>query len=72
MAQVLLVLEIAESRDSDKWTAEQRELSEADESVPMIVVSDILTGSARNVHTIRRSSLGCVPGQTRLADLLLS
>jgi hypothetical protein len=38
---------VAESRDSDKWTAEQRELSEAGESVPMIVVSDTLTGSGQ-------------------------
>ena len=47
--------EVARNPDSNEWTAEQREISQAGESVPTIVVSDTLTGNWRDIHTIRRA-----------------
>jgi dihydrofolate reductase len=47
--------EVAKNRDSDEWTPEQREISQAGESVPTIVVSDTLTGNWRDIRTIRRA-----------------
>jgi dihydrofolate reductase len=47
--------EVAKDPTSDKWTDEQRELSQAGASVPSIVVSDTLTGAWPNVRIIRRA-----------------
>ncbi len=47
--------EVAKNPTSDKWTPEQREITQAGESVPTIVVSDTLTGNWRDIHTIRRA-----------------
>lgn len=46
---------VAESPTSQEWTDEQREIVEAGESVPTIVVSDTLTGNWRDISTIRRA-----------------
>jgi dihydrofolate reductase len=46
---------VAESPTSEEWTDEQREIVEAGESVPTIVVSDTLTGNWRDISTIRRA-----------------
>ena len=46
--------EVAENPDSEKWTDEQRELSQASESVKTIVVSDTLAGNWPNIRIIRR------------------
>lgn len=43
------------SPDSDKWTPGQREITQAGESVPTIVVSDTLTGIWPDVRIIRRA-----------------
>src|SRR5579859_1608530 len=37
--------EVAENPNSEEWTPEQQELSQAGEGVPVIVVSDTLTGT---------------------------
>jgi cation transport ATPase len=47
--------EVAKDPDSDAWTPEQRELSQAGESVPTVVVSDTLTGNTAGIQTIRRA-----------------
>jgi dihydrofolate reductase len=47
--------EVAENPTSEKWTPEQRELSQAGESVPTIVVSDTLTGNWSGVSIMRRA-----------------
>jgi len=47
--------EVASDPESEKWTPEQGELSQAGGSVAMIVVSDSLTGSAPDIQTIRRA-----------------
>jgi len=47
--------EVAENPTSDEWTPEQREISQAGESVPTIVVSDTLTGNWPDVRIIRRA-----------------
>jgi dihydrofolate reductase len=47
--------EVARNPTSEKWTPEQREISQAGESVPTIVVSDTLTGNWRDISTIRRA-----------------
>lgn len=47
--------EVAKNPDSEEWTPEQRELSQAGQSVPTIVVSDTLTGNWRDIRTIRRA-----------------
>jgi len=47
--------EVAKDPTSEKWTPEQRELSQAGESVPTIVVSDTLTGNWPDVRIIRRA-----------------
>lgn len=47
--------EVAKNPDSDEWTPEQRELSQAGQSVPTIVVSDTLTGNTHDIQTIRRA-----------------
>ena len=47
--------EVAKNPTSEKWTPEQREISQAGESVPTIVVSDTLTGNWRDISTIRRA-----------------
>src|SRR5947209_1558596 len=46
---------VAENPDSEEWTSEQRELSKAGEDVPVIVVSDTLTGTRPGVRIIRRA-----------------
>lgn len=45
---------VAENPDSEEWTAEQRELSQAGRSVSTIVVSDTLTGNWPDIHILRR------------------
>src|SRR5690349_2408186 len=47
--------EVAENPDSDKWTEEQKELSQAGQSVKTIVVSDTLSGNWPGVRIIRRA-----------------
>ena len=47
--------EVAENPDSEEWTPEQRELSKAGEGVPVIVVSDTLTGHWPDVRIIKRA-----------------
>lgn len=47
--------EVAENPDSEEWTPEQKELSQAGEGVPVIVVSDTLTGTWPGVRIIRRA-----------------
>ena len=47
--------EVAKNPDSEEWTPEQRELSQAGESVSTVVVSDTLTGNWRDIQTIRRA-----------------
>lgn len=46
--------EVAQDPSSEKWTPEQRELSQAGESVPTIVVSDTLNGTWPDTSIIRR------------------
>src|SRR5215469_3933235 len=46
---------VAENPDSEKWTPEQRELSQAGRSVKAIVVSDTLTGTWPDIRIIRRA-----------------
>lgn len=46
---------VAENPTSQEWTNEQREIVEAGESVPTIVVSDTLTGNWQDISTIRRA-----------------
>lgn len=46
---------VAENPTSEEWTDEQREIVEAGESVPTIVVSDTLTGNWQDISTIRRA-----------------
>jgi dihydrofolate reductase len=47
--------EVAKNPDSDEWTPEQRDITQAGQSVPSIVVSDTLTGNTHDIHTIRRA-----------------
>ena len=47
--------EVAKDPTSEKWTPEQREISQAGESVPTIVVSDTLTGNWPDIRIIRRA-----------------
>jgi len=47
--------EVAEDPTSEKWTPEQRELSQAGQSVPTVVVSDTLTGNWPGVSIMRRA-----------------
>lgn len=47
--------EVAEDPASEKWTPEQRELSQAGESLLTIVVSDTLKGNWPDVRIIRRA-----------------
>jgi len=47
--------EVAANPDSDAYTAEQKELSKAGESVETVVVSDTLTGTWPGVRVIRRA-----------------
>ena len=47
--------EVAKNPESDEWTPEQRELSQAGQSVPMIVVSDTLTGNWPDIRIMRRA-----------------
>ncbi|GER89074.1 deaminase reductase [Dictyobacter vulcani] len=47
--------EVAENPDSEKWTPEQKELSNAGQSVNTIVVSDTLTGNRPDIRIIRRA-----------------
>ncbi|EFH88338.1 dihydrofolate reductase family protein [Ktedonobacter racemifer] len=46
---------VAENPDSEEWTPEQRELSQAGRSVSPIVVSDTLTGNWPDISIIRRA-----------------
>src|SRR5215471_17351354 len=46
---------VAENPESDEWTPEQRELSQAGRSVKAIVVSDTLTGNRPDIRIIRRA-----------------
>jgi dihydrofolate reductase len=46
---------VAENPDSEEWTPEQKELSQAGRSVNAIVVSDQLSGNWPNVRIIRRA-----------------
>lgn len=47
--------EVTKDPTSEKWTPEQRELSQAGASVPTIVVSDTLTGNWPDISIIRRA-----------------
>jgi dihydrofolate reductase len=47
--------EVAKDPTSEKWTDEQRELSEAGASLPTLVVSDTLSGDWPHVRIIRRA-----------------
>ena len=47
--------EVAKNPTSEKWTPEQRELSQAGASVPTIVVLDTLTGNWPAISIIRRA-----------------
>jgi dihydrofolate reductase len=47
--------EVAKDPTSEKWTSEQRDLSQAGASVPSIVVSDTLTGNWPGISIIRRA-----------------
>ena len=47
--------EVAKNPDADDWTPEQRDITQAGQSVPTIVVSDTLTGNTHDIHTIRRA-----------------
>ena len=47
--------EVAKDPTSEKWTPEQRELSQAGASVPTTVVSDTLTGNWPDISIIRRA-----------------
>jgi dihydrofolate reductase len=47
--------EVAKNPTSDEWTPEQREITQAGESVNTIVVSDTLTGTWPDVRIIRRA-----------------
>ena len=46
---------VAENPDSEEWTPEQKELSQAGRSVKAIVVSDTLTGNRPDIRIIRRA-----------------
>jgi len=46
---------VAENPTSAEWTPEQKEIVQAGESVPTIVVSDTLKGSWQDISTIRRA-----------------
>ena len=46
---------VAENPDSEEWTPEQRELSQAGRSVTAIVVSDRLSGNRPDIRIIRRA-----------------
>jgi len=46
---------VAENPDSEEWTPEQREMSNAGESVKAIVVSDTLTGNWPDIRIVRRA-----------------
>jgi dihydrofolate reductase len=46
---------VAESPNSEEWTPEQKELSEAGSSVKAVVVPDRLTGNWRGIRIIRRA-----------------
>lgn len=45
---------VAENPDSEEWTPEQKELSQAGRSVKAIVVSDTLQGNRPDIRIIRR------------------
>ncbi|HJT57566.1 MAG TPA: dihydrofolate reductase family protein [Ktedonobacteraceae bacterium] len=47
--------EVARDPTNEKWTSEQRELSQAGASISTIVVSDTLTGNWPDVSIIRRA-----------------
>ena len=47
--------EVAENPDSEQWTPEQRELSQAGQGISVIVVSDTLTGTWPDVHIVKRA-----------------
>lgn len=46
---------VAENPDSEAWTPEQRELSQAGRSVRAVVVSDTLTSNRPDIRIIRRA-----------------
>src|SRR5258708_25214506 len=46
--------EVAKNPDSDEWTPEQRELSQAGQSVPTLLGSNKLTGNNHDIPTIKR------------------
>jgi dihydrofolate reductase len=46
---------VAANPESDEWTPEQRELSQAGRSVGAVVVSDTLAGNWRDVRIVRRA-----------------
>ncbi len=46
---------VAENPDSPEWTPEQREMSQAGQSVNTIVVSDTLSGNWPDIRIIRRA-----------------
>ena len=46
---------VVENPTSDEWTPEQKELSQAGQSVKAIVVSDMLTGNWPDIRIIRRA-----------------
>jgi dihydrofolate reductase len=46
---------VAENPDSEEWTPEQRDLSQAGRPVKTIVVSDTLTGHWSDIRVIRRA-----------------
>jgi dihydrofolate reductase len=46
---------VAENPTSDEWTPEQKEIVQAGQSVPTIVVSDTLRGNWQDITTIRRA-----------------
>lgn len=56
--------EVAANPDSEEWTPEQRELSQAGASVPTIVVSDTLTGNWPDISIVRRAD-----AHQKIADL---
>lgn len=47
--------EVAEHPDSEEWTREQRELSQAGQGIPVVVVSDRLIGAWPDVRVIHRA-----------------
>jgi dihydrofolate reductase len=56
--------EVAKDPTSEKWTSGQREISQAGESLPTIVVSDTLTGNWPDVRIVR-----CADAYQQIAEL---